>query len=102
MGSLLLSIRAALATDDVLRTAIDAHGAFMFKTVTPIIPDLNARADNGQNYQVLWRAHTSARLCGASLSQGNEPTGKVYFDVTGAPPTRVTNNGAEDLLIWAK
>src|ERR1700732_156143 len=27
-------------------------------TGTPIIPNLNARADNGQNYQVLWQAYT--------------------------------------------
>jgi len=26
--------------------------------VTPVIPDLNARSNNGQNYQVLWQAFT--------------------------------------------
>ena len=58
-------------------------------SVTPIIPDLNARADNGQNYQVLWQDFTPNGISGATLSQGNESTGKIYFDVTGAPPTRV-------------
>jgi uncharacterized protein DUF1942 len=57
----------------------------------------------------VWHYFASGRtsppygISGATLSQGNESTGKIYFDVTGAPPTRVMyNNGAEDLIIWEK
>jgi Domain of unknown function (DUF1942) len=68
---------------------------------TPIIPDLNARADNGQNYQVLWQAFAPNGISAATLQQGDVSKGKIYFDVTGAPPTKVAyNDGSEDLLIW--
>ena len=70
-------------------------------TVTPIIPNFNARADNGQNYQVLWEAATPQGISGATITKGQRSKGKLYFDVTGAPPTSVVyNNGPEDLLVW--
>jgi uncharacterized protein DUF1942 len=70
-------------------------------TVTPIIPNLNARTDTGQNYQVLWQAATPGGLSGATLVKGEKSKGKVYFDVTGLAPTRVVyNNGVDDLLAW--
>jgi hypothetical protein len=72
-------------------------------TVTPIIPNLNARTDHGRNYQALWEAFTGAGISGATLAQGGRSTGKIYFDATGDAPTRVMyNNGVEDLLIWEK
>ena len=72
-------------------------------TVTPIIPDLNARANNGQNYQVLWQAFTPKGISGATLAQGGTSSGKIYFDVRGPAPARVTyNNGVQDLLIWQR
>jgi hypothetical protein len=68
---------------------------------TPIIPNLNARSADGQNYQVLWQAYTPDSISGASLQQGDSSKGKIYFDVTGAPPTQVAYyNGATDLIIW--
>jgi|SRR5689334_5440455 uncharacterized protein DUF1942 len=71
--------------------------------VTPMIPNLNARTDHGRNYQALWEGFTGAGISGATLAQGGRSTGKIYFDVTGDAPTRVTyNNGVEDLLIWEK
>lgn len=70
-------------------------------TGTPIIPNLNARAGNGQNYQVLWQVATPNGISGATLQQGQSSKGKIYFDVTGASPTTVAyNNGGQDLLIW--
>ncbi|TXB91750.1 DUF1942 domain-containing protein, partial [Mycobacterium tuberculosis] len=37
----------------------------------------------------------------ATIPQGEQSTGKIYFDVTGPSPTIVAmNNGMEDLLIW--
>jgi Domain of unknown function (DUF1942) len=68
---------------------------------TPIIPNLNARSADGQNYQVLWQAFAPNGISGATVNQGNSERGKIYFDVTGAPPTQVAyNNGAVDLIIW--
>ena len=70
-------------------------------SVTPIIPNLNARAANGQNYQVLWQAASPNGISGATLQQGDSSRGKVYFDVTGASPTSVAYfNGSQDLLLW--
>ncbi|WP_431233379.1 MPT63 family protein [Mycolicibacterium psychrotolerans] len=69
-------------------------------TVTPIIPDFNART-NGANYPVLWQAATPQGISGATLQQGDTSWGKLYFDVTGPAPTSVAyNNGVEDLLVW--
>jgi len=70
-------------------------------TGTPIVPNLNARAANGQNYQVLWQAATPQGISGATVQQGDSSKGKVYFDVTGASPTSVAYyNGSQDLLLW--
>ena len=66
--------------------------------VVPIIPFFNARAANGQSYQVL--AHVST-LSGAALLPGAQSTGKLYFDVVGdAPNSVVFNDGRQDLLGW--
>jgi hypothetical protein len=71
-------------------------------TVTPAIPFFNARADNGQNYRVLFQAPAPEGISGMTLTQGNESTGKIYFDVTGAQPTSVAYNDAvADRLVWS-
>jgi Domain of unknown function (DUF1942) len=70
-------------------------------TVTPAISQFNARTDNGVDYRVLWQAAASNAISGATIPQGAQSTGKIYFDVTGPSPTTVAmNNGMEDLLIW--
>jgi hypothetical protein len=72
-------------------------------TVTPIVPDLNARANTGQNYQVLWQAFAPNGISGATIAQGNKSSGRIYFDVTGQAPARVVyNDGVQDLLIWER
>jgi hypothetical protein len=69
--------------------------------VTPAISQFNARTDNGINYRVLWQAATPNTISGATIPQGQQATGKIYFDVTGPSPTIVAmNNGMEDLLVW--
>ena len=71
-------------------------------TVTPAIPFFNARADNGQNYRVLFQAPAPEGISGMALTQGHESTGKIYFDVTGAKPTTVAYNDAvTDRLVWS-
>jgi hypothetical protein len=70
-------------------------------TSTPIIPNLNARTSDGQNYQVIWQAATTQGISGGTLQQGDVSKGKIYFDVTGGSPTSVAYyNGSQDLLVW--
>jgi hypothetical protein len=70
-------------------------------TVTPVIPNLNARSSDGTNYRVLWQAYSPQSIPGATIVQGTENSGKVYFDVTGPSPNSVAYfNGADDLIVW--
>ena len=70
-------------------------------TVTPAISQFNARTANGVDYRVLWQVAGPNTISGATIPQGAQSTGKIYFDVTGPPPTTVTlNNGMQDLMIW--
>jgi len=70
-------------------------------TVTPAISQFNARTAGGVNYRVLWQAAGPNTISGATIPQGAQSTGKIYFDVTGPSPTIVAmNNGMEDLLVW--
>lgn len=67
-------------------------------TVTPAVPNFNARALGGDNYPAL--AEVSS-LSAAPVGPGDSSTGKVYFDVVGATPNSVVfNNGFEDILGW--
>lgn len=69
--------------------------------VTPAIPFLNARTKGGDNYRVLYYAFTPQGLSGATLPQGGQSTGKVYFDVTGPAPTIVAyNDVVGDRAVW--
>lgn len=69
--------------------------------VTPAISQFNARTADGTNYRVLWQASGPNTISGATIPQGAQSTGKIYFDVTGPQPTIVAmNNGMEDLLVW--
>jgi Domain of unknown function (DUF1942) len=69
--------------------------------VTPAISQFNARTASGVDYRVLWQAAGPNTISGATIPQGAQATGKIYFDVTGPSPTTVTmNNGMEDLLVW--
>lgn len=70
-------------------------------TVTPAISQFNARTDGGVNYRVLWQVADTNTISGATIPQGAQSTGKIYFDVTGPAPSIVAmNNGMEDLLVW--
>ena len=70
-------------------------------TVTPAISQFNARTADGINYRVLWQVAAPNCISGASIPEGQQSTGKIYFDVTGPSPTTVAmNNGMEDLLVW--
>lgn len=71
--------------------------------VTPIVSNLNARAADGQTYQALFGVATPQGVNPATLPQGEQTTGKVYFDVTGAEPNSVVYNaGGQDLIVWVE
>ncbi|RAU96108.1 MPT63 family protein [Mycolicibacter senuensis] len=70
-------------------------------SVTPAISQFNAVAPDRAAYRVLWQVAAPKAISGATIPQGAQSTGKIYFDVTGPPPTTVTmNNGMEDLMVW--
>lgn len=70
-------------------------------TVTPLISDFNARAGNGQTYHVIDNAAAPNGISPAPINQGQQSSGKMYFDVTGPPPNGVVyNDGVQDVLIW--
>lgn len=82
----------ATATDEAIQGA-----------VTPIVSNLNARADDGTTYRALFGAATPQGVNPATLPQGEKTTGKVYFDVTGPEPSSVVYNaGGRDLLVWTQ
>ncbi|KAA0097435.1 DUF1942 domain-containing protein [Mycolicibacterium sp. P1-18] len=71
--------------------------------VTPIVSNLNARAKSGETYRVLFGVATPQGVNPATLPQGEQTTGKVYFDVTGDTPDSVVYNaGGQDLLVWVQ
>ena len=70
-------------------------------TVTPMSPWFKARAASGQTYQVLSAVATPQGLSPMSVAQGQQSTGKIYFDVNGDIPNSVVyNDGMQDLLLW--
>lgn len=69
--------------------------------VTPVVADFNARAASGQQYRVIDTVPVPNGLSPAPILQGNQSTGTLYFDVTGAQPNQVVyNDGTQDLLLW--
>ncbi|OBK43819.1 MPT63 family protein [Mycobacterium sp. 1081908.1] len=69
--------------------------------VTPMVNDFIARGPNGQNYRVIDKVAAPGSLNPAPIPQGQESTGTLYFDVTGAPPNGVVyNDGMQDILMW--
>lgn len=70
-------------------------------TITPLVADFNARSADGQTYRVIDTVPVPNGISPAPLNQGQQASGKVYFDVTGASPNGVVyNDGAQDVLIW--
>jgi hypothetical protein len=69
-------------------------------TVTPIIPNFQARTAGG-SYPVLWQLASPQGISGATIPQGQKSTGKVYFDITGGDPVMVTyTNGGDRPAMW--
>ncbi|CAJ1502045.1 MPT63 family protein [[Mycobacterium] kokjensenii] len=71
-------------------------------TVTPLVADFNARAADSKTYRVINTVPTPGGINPEPIVQGQQASGKVYFDVTGAPPDGVVyNDGVQDVLIWS-
>ena len=70
-------------------------------TVTPIIPDLNARANNGQNYQVLWQAFTPSGISGATIARGTKSAARSTSTSPAKHPPGSYHDGVQD-LIWER
>ncbi|WP_156688521.1 MPT63 family protein [Mycobacterium sp. Marseille-P9652] len=69
--------------------------------VTPMVNNFIARGPNGQNYRVIDKVQVPNGLNPAPIPPGNQSTGTLYFDVTGAAPNGVVyNDGLQDILIW--
>lgn len=70
-------------------------------TATPIVSNLNARAENGDTYRVLFGVATQQGVNPSTLAQGQKTTGKIYFDVTGQQPDSVFySDGGSEVLLW--
>jgi hypothetical protein len=68
--------------------------------VEVVIPCFIARSAGGDNYRALNQVNTPNSLDPVVPPSG-PTTGKIYFDVTGPPPTEVVfNNFFQDLLVW--
>ena len=62
-----------------------------------------ARGDDARDYRALFAVAMPQGLSGKPLAQGEQSTGKLYFDVTGSPPTRVVyNDTVQDRLVWQR
>lgn len=69
---------------------------------TPVIADFNARAVNSSTYAVM-KGHEVDGLPNQPITQGNQATGRLYFDVRGgtAPDSVVYRDAAGvDKVVW--
>lgn len=67
----------------------------------PIVSNFNARARDGQTYRALFGVPTAQGVNPSAIAQGQQTSGKVYFDVTGsAPDSVVYATNATDLIVW--
>lgn len=70
-------------------------------TTIPAFAYFTARGEDGRDYRALFAVGASQSLSGRPLAQGEQSTGKLYFDVTGSAPTRVVyNDTVQDRLVW--
>jgi hypothetical protein len=61
----------------------------------------NATAGNGVTYHVIDGVAAPDGINPAPITQSNQSSGTIYFDVTGSPPNEVVyNDGVQDVLVW--
>lgn len=67
----------------------------------PIVSNFNARARDGQTYRALFGVATAQGVNPSAIAQGQQTSGKIYFDVTGSTPDSVVYaTNATDLIVW--
>lgn len=67
----------------------------------PIVSNFNARARDGQTYRALFGVPTAQGVNPSAIAQGQQTSGKIYFDVTGSTPDSVVYaTNATDLIVW--
>jgi hypothetical protein len=70
-------------------------------SIVPYVPNFVARSADGTDYRAIWQYDSPNGINASRLAQGDESTGKIYFDVVGPPPNSVVyNNGIDDNLVW--
>lgn len=80
-----------------------ATGTAIAGDVQPVVSNFNARANNGDTYRVLFEVATPQGVNPAVLAPGQQTSGRLYFDVTGADPDSVVYNSlGTDLLLWVQ
>jgi len=80
---------------------VTATGEAIQGGATPFVSNFNARAKDGQTYRALFGVASPEGVNPSTLSQGQQTSGKIYFDVTGEQPDSVVYNaGGQDLLLW--
>ena len=71
-------------------------------SVVPGMQYFNARSAEGQNYRVLVQTF-APDLSVSPLDGGRNNTGRIYFDVTGPPPTEVVyEDGEHGPMVWTR
>lgn len=66
----------------------------------PFVPGFSARG-GADSYPVLWGVASPQGVNPSGLAPGQSVTGKLYFDVTGAPPSSVAFGAdGRDLAMW--
>ncbi|CPZ96320.1 immunogenic protein MPT63 [Mycobacteroides abscessus] len=70
--------------------------------ITPLIPNLAAVSGDQEHYPVLWQVASPYGIPAATIAPGHAATGKVYFDVSGTPPTMVIYQDGSPMpaLMW--
>lgn len=69
-------------------------------SAVPGMQYFNARSADGQNYRVLVQTF-APDLSVSPLTQGENSTGRIYFDVIGSPPTEVVyEDGEHEPMVW--
>jgi hypothetical protein len=71
-------------------------------SAVPGMQFFNARSADGRNYRVLVQTF-APDLSVSPLNQGGNNTGRIYFDVTGPPPTEVVyEDGQHTPVVWTR
>jgi hypothetical protein len=93
---------AADVTSRRTGSKVRSHASVLASSAVPGMQYFNARSAEGQNYRVLVQTF-APDLSVSPLDQGGNNTGRIYFDVTGPPPTEVVyEDGEHSPMVWTR